>query len=81
MIEADSLFNILDEAWLRKYLREHADRCQMKTWKELQEILKSFMWIASLNDLTGKQFYNLPLFYISHVHYSLMKSLPVFTLS
>jgi len=54
-----SVFNISDEAWLRVHLREHADKCQVKTWKEMQEILRSFMWIALLDEQPGKQIYDL----------------------
>jgi hypothetical protein len=56
---ANSVFNISDEAWLREYLREHADRCEVKTWKEMQDILKSFMWIALLDEQPGKYIYDL----------------------
>ena len=59
MTGANSLFNLSDEAWLRECLREQVDRCQVKTWKELHEILKSFMWIALLDEQTGKQIYKM----------------------
>jgi len=59
MTGAISLFTISDEAWLRKYLREHAKRCQTKTWKDMQDILKSFMWIALLDEQPGKPIYDL----------------------
>jgi hypothetical protein len=55
MTGANSLFNVSDEVWLREHLREYADRCQVKTWKEMREILKSFMWIALLDEQSGKQ--------------------------
>jgi hypothetical protein len=58
MIGANSIFNISDEAWLREYLREHADRCQVKTWKGMQDILKSFMWITLLDEQPGKHIYD-----------------------
>jgi hypothetical protein len=59
MTGANSVFNILDEAWLREYLGEHANRCQVKTWKEMQDILKSFMWIELLDGEPGKCIYDL----------------------
>ena len=40
-------------------MREHTDRYQVKTWKDMQEILKSFMWIALLDEQPGKQMYDL----------------------
>ena len=59
MTGAISFFNLLDEGWLKEYLREHANKCQVKTWKEMQGILKSFMWIGLLDDQPGKQIYDL----------------------
>lgn len=59
MAGANSFFDISDEAWLRESLREHVDRCHVKTWKEMQDRLKSFMWIALLDDQPGKQNYDL----------------------
>jgi hypothetical protein len=58
MTGANSIFNISDEAWLRECFREQADRCQVKTWKEMQDILKSFMWIALLDEQPGKHIYD-----------------------
>lgn len=58
MTGANSLFSILDETWLRDGLREHADRCQVKGWKDMQGILKSFMWITLLDDQPGKLIYD-----------------------
>ncbi|KAK8076519.1 hypothetical protein PG994_003791 [Apiospora phragmitis] len=43
MIGAVSLFSISEEGWLRDSLREHFDTCQVKAWKDLQEILKSHL--------------------------------------
>jgi len=59
MTGANSVFNISDEAWLREYLREHANRCQVKTWKEMQDILKSFMWITLLDEQPGLYIFDL----------------------
>lgn len=58
MIGAISLFNVSDETWLRESLREHIDMCQVRTWKEMQDILESFMWIALLDEQPGMQIYN-----------------------
>src|SRR6187402_959289 len=55
MTGAISLFNISTETWLRECLREYIDRCQVTTWKEMQDILESFMWIALLDKQLGKQ--------------------------
>ncbi|CAM1503332.1 Fc.00g081080.m01.CDS01 [Cosmosporella sp. VM-42] len=59
MTGAISLFDISNEAWLREDLREHAERCQVRTWKEMQDILKSFMWVPLLDEQPGEQIYDL----------------------
>ncbi|KAK7960910.1 hypothetical protein PG988_012124 [Apiospora saccharicola] len=57
-VGAVSLFNIFEDDWLRDSLREHLDICQVRTWKELQEILKSQLWIQQLDDKSGKHVYD-----------------------
>lgn len=59
MVGANSVFNMSDEKWLREALREYVDRCQVKTWKEMQDILKSFMWIGFLDEQSGQHIYRL----------------------
>jgi hypothetical protein len=59
MTGANSVFSISDEAWLMEDLREHADRCDVKTWKDMHDILRSFMWIAVLDEQPGKYIYEL----------------------
>ena len=59
MTGANSLFNISDEEWLREDLRAHAGKCQVNSWKDMQGILKSFMWVPLLNDKPGKQTYDM----------------------
>ena len=58
MIGAISLFDVSDELWLADYLQRQAERCGIKTWKDGQQILKSFMWITLLDDNSGKQSYD-----------------------
>jgi hypothetical protein len=58
MTGAISLFHISNETWLREDLREYIYRCQVKTWKELQDILESFMWVTVLDEQQGKQVYH-----------------------
>jgi hypothetical protein len=55
---AVSFFNISKELWLGDYLRRQAERCGAKTWKEVQNILKSCMWVTLLDDMPGKRIYN-----------------------
>ena len=54
MVGALSVFDVSDETWLRKLLREYASKCRVKTWKEVQDVLKSFMWIPLLDQRPGK---------------------------
>ncbi|KAG9232231.1 hypothetical protein BJ875DRAFT_486285 [Amylocarpus encephaloides] len=58
MVGANSLFYLSDETWMRELLRESVVRCQAKTWKEVQEILKSYMWIPLLDEEPGKRLYD-----------------------
>lgn len=58
MTGAISLFHPADAGWLMDVLREYAGRCQVKCWKDMQEILKSFLWIALLDERPAKQVYD-----------------------
>lgn len=57
MIGACSLFNVPDETWLAECLQNALDRSQVKSWKEMQDILRSFLWIGLLDDEAGKRIY------------------------
>ncbi|RDW63274.1 hypothetical protein BP6252_10819 [Coleophoma cylindrospora] len=59
MTGANAVFNVSDEAWLRKYLREYIHRCQVKNWNGMRDVLKSFMWIELLDEQPEKQIYEL----------------------
>ena len=59
MIGASSLYKVEEEEWLRLVLREHVEKCQVRTWNEMQDILKSYMWIGLLDDRTGKEIFEL----------------------
>ncbi|KAF2708916.1 hypothetical protein K504DRAFT_408203 [Pleomassaria siparia CBS 279.74] len=58
MTGAISVFRILDEAWLMEHLRKYVDKCHVKTWKDMQYMLKSFMWISLLDEESGEKIYN-----------------------
>ncbi|KAK8108705.1 hypothetical protein PG984_014506 [Apiospora sp. TS-2023a] len=58
MIGAVSLFNISEDDWLRDSLRKQLDIYHVRTWKDLQEILKSQLWIQQLDDRSGKHVYD-----------------------
>jgi hypothetical protein len=57
MTGAISLFNVSEETWLKDLLWEYVSICQVRTWKEMRDILKSFMWIPLLDEQMGKQIY------------------------
>jgi hypothetical protein len=58
MIAANALFDISDEKWLEDSLRGCIDKCRIKSWKQMQELLKSFMWIPLLDERSGMQIYD-----------------------
>ncbi|KAH8901408.1 hypothetical protein GQ53DRAFT_6281 [Thozetella sp. PMI_491] len=58
MIGANSVFNARCEAWLRDHFREHADRCRVSTWRDMQRLLKSFMWISVMDEQSGRDIYD-----------------------
>lgn len=57
MIAAGSIFEVANEPWLHQNLREYANKCRVKSWRGVEVILESFMWINLLDDLPGKQIY------------------------
>lgn len=57
MIAAISLFDVAEEAWLRECLNEYMDRCHVKTWDDMQAILKSFLWLKILDEEPGMSIY------------------------
>jgi hypothetical protein len=58
MVGVVSIFRIPDEPWLGDCLRKEVDRCGIKNWIEMQQILKTCMWIPLLDEERGKQTYN-----------------------
>ena len=54
-----SLFRISEEPWLARLLLKHFEECRVSKWEELQDILKSSMWIPLLDEKQGKQSYEL----------------------
>ena len=49
MVGAVSIFDVQKEEWLGATLRHHA-RSQQRSWTEVQDILKSFLWIPLLDE-------------------------------
>ena len=54
MVAAVSIFDTHEEAWLRKALQVQAFRCEVKTWKQAEDTLKSFLWLPILDDKPGR---------------------------
>ncbi|KAI0465556.1 hypothetical protein F4859DRAFT_507957 [Xylaria cf. heliscus] len=50
MIGAISVFDPVKETWLKEQIQVHAEKCGVRTWKDMRDILKSFMWIGLLDD-------------------------------
>lgn len=49
MVAAVSIFDVQKEEWLGAMLRRHA-RSQQRSWIEVQDILKAFLWIPLLDE-------------------------------
>lgn len=58
VVGATSVFPTSDYPWLKDRLREHIDTCHVKSWKELRDVLKSFLWIGILHDKPGKHVFD-----------------------
>ncbi|KAI1846145.1 hypothetical protein JX266_007670 [Neoarthrinium moseri] len=58
MTGALAVFDLSDETWVGEYWHESARRCQVETWNEVKIILKSFMWVALIDDEPGKRIYD-----------------------
>lgn len=58
MIGAISIFDVSEDPWLSDYLRRQVKKCRINTWKDLQGILKSFMWIPLLDEKLGEEVYS-----------------------
>lgn len=43
-----------DDAWLKPWLRLHMDDCKVRSWDQLQDVLRSFLWIDMLHDTPGR---------------------------
>ncbi|KIW61931.1 hypothetical protein, variant [Exophiala xenobiotica] len=58
MVGAVSAFTTSDHPWLMVCLRKHMDKCQVKSWNRMREVLKSFMWVGLLHDKPGKEVFD-----------------------
>lgn len=58
MVGAISLFSVSEEVWLGEGLRKWIQRSGVSSWKDLQAVLKSCMWISVLDDQMGQQVFD-----------------------
>jgi hypothetical protein len=58
MIGGISGFTTPDNMWLKDCLQKHTSICHVKSWDELRDILKSFMWTTPLHDKLGKDIFD-----------------------
>ena len=54
MVGAVSVFGRTDDKWLTPWLRVNMDLSEVESWSDMQDILKSFMWIGLVLDEAGK---------------------------
>lgn len=58
MTGAVSIFYLHRERWLEEDLRRYAVMCGTTTWKEMQAVLKSYLWIDLLDGHAGQRIFN-----------------------
>ncbi|KAI0551750.1 hypothetical protein F4679DRAFT_572074 [Xylaria curta] len=54
MIGAISIFDPAEDGWLMERIQQYVEECGVKTWRDMRDILKSFMWIGLLDDRAGE---------------------------
>lgn len=52
-----SIFTSEGDTWLKDVLHEHFQMCHITSWNELRQVLKTFMWIGSLHDQSGRKIF------------------------
>lgn len=57
MVGAVSIFDAQKEEWLGAALRHHA-RSKQRSWTEVQDVLKSFLWIPLLDEEPGRSIWD-----------------------
>ncbi|KAI1452420.1 hypothetical protein F4805DRAFT_30156 [Annulohypoxylon moriforme] len=58
MVGAVSVFTKADEEWLRPWLHQIMNSCEIELWTDMQDILDSFMWIGLVHDELGKEIFD-----------------------
>ena len=57
MIGCMTFWDIDEEIWLRRLVRDVVEECNVSSWKDVKEILRGFLWIGILDDEVGKGVY------------------------
>lgn len=58
MIGAISVFDGTDDEWLKPWLCVVINYCEIENWRDVQDLLKSFMWIGLVHDEPGKNVFD-----------------------
>jgi len=58
MMGAISKSTASDNTWLKDWLREHINVCQVKSWTDMREMLKSLLWVDLLLDGPAKDIFD-----------------------
>lgn len=58
MVGAVSVFGYADGEWLKPWLRVNIDLGEVESWSDMQDILKSLMWIGLIHDGPGKDVFD-----------------------
>ncbi|VUC37991.1 unnamed protein product [Clonostachys rosea] len=58
MIAAISLFDLSAEMWLEDALRKYIQKSGLRKWKDVQEMMKSVMWVAALDEQPTRRIFN-----------------------
>ncbi|KAF2812776.1 uncharacterized protein BDZ99DRAFT_507057 [Mytilinidion resinicola] len=58
MVGAVSVFDANDDMWLKPSLLHSLRLCEIESWTQMQDLLKSFMWIELVYDKLGKAMFD-----------------------
>ena len=64
MIGAALVFDATDHWWLKPALLVNMGLCEIKSWSEMQHLLKSCMWIGLVHDKPGRRVFDSTIAYL-----------------
>ena len=64
MIGAALVFDSTDDWWLTPALLAKMDSCEIRSWSEMQHLLKSSMWISLIHDKPGRRVFDSAIAYL-----------------